>query len=132
MNMKKMNRIFNKNFIGKLIILACYLLLNGCGDKSDKNIKINYYSDGKIKSIMSYRNRILNGECIWFYSNGFVERKVIYVDGEMNGRSYYFYASGNLKSDRFWKNNKSVGFGAEYWDNEMGLIKASLLFDNNG
>ena len=124
-----MNQVFNRYYQRVVIILVCYLLFNGCTN-ADKNI--DYYPNGKIKSIKYYSKKILNGECVWFYNNGFIERKVIYVDGKMNGNSYYFYTSGALKSKRFWSNDKTIGFAAEYWDDTLGILKASILFDRNG
>lgn len=107
-------------------------MLSSCSSRSNDQTKIEYYKNGTIKSLLRYEDSKLNGECTWFYPNGMLDQKMIYKNGKANGNSHYFYPSGALKSHRYWRDDKMVGFVADYWDDTVGIIKSSLFFDNNG
>lgn len=116
----------------KIYTSVLLMLLASCEVK-ERNVKIGRYDNNNIKSIKRYNdNNILFGEAIWFYHNGNLEQKVVFKNGKENGHAYYFYPSGALKSHRFWINGKMTGYCADYWDDTVGMIKASLLYNDHG
>jgi antitoxin component YwqK of YwqJK toxin-antitoxin module len=97
----------------------------------NKNVKIEKYDNGLLKSASPYKNGLENGEVLWFYDNGYLEQKINFVDGKANGRAYYFYKSGAMSMQRFWINDKMEGYGTDYFEDTIGLIKNILFYRDN-
>jgi antitoxin component YwqK of YwqJK toxin-antitoxin module len=115
-------------------ISAAVFVVFSCdsNEKINSNQVVDYYTNGKIKSIKQYANGELDGTCVWFYWNGNLKEKISFKNGLGNGNAHYFYESGALKSHRYFRNGKRVGYVADYFDDSVGVIKAVLLFDNYG
>jgi antitoxin component YwqK of YwqJK toxin-antitoxin module len=114
-----------------LIYLPNTVLIFSC-DLKENNLRIERYDDNNVKFLKRYSNEVLHGESVWFFQNGNVEQKVIFRNGRENGHAHYFYPSGALKSHRFWHDGKMIGFCADYWDDSVGIIQSSLLFNKKG
>jgi antitoxin component YwqK of YwqJK toxin-antitoxin module len=112
------------------ITLSCNKKSNNEQIKQSKNEKIVYYLDGRIKSILRYNSKIMEGESLWFYSNGNLEQKVPFIKGKANGNAFYFYESGAIKSHRHYTNDSLNGYVTDYKDDSIGRIKTVVLYDN--
>ncbi|MEI6950340.1 hypothetical protein V9K67_24375 [Paraflavisolibacter sp. H34] len=95
-------------------------------------VQVNYYYSGGVSSVLNYLKGRMDGEQVYFYDNGFVEQKFTIKNGVKNGFWYYYYPSGAMKSSRYCINDKEVLYGADYWDDTLNLIKASLHFNDRG
>ena len=93
------------------LICIIYLSLTSCNQSEKDNcnfIKTQFYSTGKIQSILSLKNdTIKNGECFYFNEYGFLDSSVIFSNDIRHGlkRIYfdnetdkYDYNNGNLIS----------------------------------
>lgn len=103
-------------------------------NNADIEIIICFYETGEIKQILrKNKEGKLHGEQLWFYKTGVLDRKILIANHEINGNAYYFYKeNGALKSDRYFKNDTQVSYGADYWGDSLGTIKSSLHFNDNG
>jgi antitoxin component YwqK of YwqJK toxin-antitoxin module len=119
-------KYYNSGTIKELVI----------SDKKMPGIEIVYsfYETGGIKEIHRYNEKKqLHGEQFWFFDNGILEKKMPIYEDKAKGNAYYFYPNnGALKNDRYFRNDKQVFYGADYWGDSMGTMKASLHFNDNG
>lgn len=102
---------------------------------SDSNTTLlEFYEDGKLKSITTYNvSGHKNEESLIFHENGRLNQKIQFNNDLVTGNAYYFYKqTGALKNDRYFRNGKQVFYGADYWGDSMGTMKASLHFNDNG
>ncbi|MGC4099977.1 toxin-antitoxin system YwqK family antitoxin [Ferruginibacter sp.] len=140
-----------------LLVLVLALIFCSCAGRSSK--QITYYENGKIKSVIInnagtdklrielsfYENgevkeiHRLNqegqfqGEQLWFYNDGILDRKIPVQNGLAGGNAYYFYdTTGTLNGHRYFRMDKEVSYGADYWEDSLGIIKSSLLFNDSG
>jgi len=60
--------------------------------------EVCYFANGKIKSVLNYKNNKLDSISIWYYENGKIETSSNFINGLKNGVSYYYYEDGNIKS----------------------------------
>lgn len=105
-----------------------WVVVNGLKE----GIQISYYESGVVKSMFNYHKGEKIGDQLWFHENGMLSQKVNFKNGVANGMAYYFFPSGNLKSDRFYNNDIVNGIGADYWDEEFGVLKSTLHFNDSG
>lgn len=94
----------------------------------------SFYENGKPKEIHGYdKNGDYAGEQLWFYPSGVLNRKILIKNGKANGNGYYFYDStGTLSGHRYFRNDKEVFHGAEYWNDTIGITKSSIYFNDSG
>ncbi|MEP6675847.1 MAG: hypothetical protein ABJA78_11850 [Ferruginibacter sp.] len=100
-----------------------------------QKIEYDFFEDGELKEIKRYNNdHVLDGEQLSFFDNGKLEQKLQFKKGKANGCGYYFYnLNGTLKNTRYFRNDKQVLYGADYWGNDsMNIIKATLHFNDSG
>jgi len=97
-------------------------------------VEYNYYENGNIKEIHRYnKNGDYTGEQVWFNPDGLMDEKGIYQNGFANGNGYFFYdTTGSLKSHRYYRNDKQVFRGADYWEDSIGIIKRIIYFNDSG
>lgn len=131
-----------------LILIIFSLTLYGC-----KDIRKEYHSNGKIKSIVEYKNDLpngvyenydvngnliekgmsLNGEkhgiCYWYYENGNVEIKARYEKGVENGTITYYFKSGALRDSTRFVNGLQEGLLYTYY--EDGNIDRIQEYEND-
>jgi len=111
-----------------LFLFFCF----SCGTKPSIEERKEYYDNGSLKSIKRYKDNVLNGQAQWFYPDGTIEQNVMFHNGVENGNAHYFYRSGALKNHRHWRNGKMNGYVADYHDDTVGIIKAVLIYNNDG
>lgn len=80
-------------FIKIELLFFITLLFTSCHQAEEK---VNYYPNGQIKEICSYRNGILDGKQVYYYETG-----VLYGEGrtrnnEMIGEWRYYYPNGEI------------------------------------
>jgi len=79
---------------------------------------IQYYSDGKIKSLWSMEQGIMVGNSITYFPNGKIKFLKTYENGKFHGFCYSYNISGTLKSKiLFLEDNPSYHF---YYYNQNG------------
>lgn len=93
-----------------------------------------FYETGEIKAIQRYdKNGNYIGEQLSFYSSGILEAKMRFINRKANGNAYRFYdTSGALKHFRYYRNDKEVLYGGDYWGDSIDIMKASLHFNDSG
>ena len=74
-----------------------------------------YYEEGNIKSISSFKNNVANGLFISYYQNGNIENKYAYVNGQANGECFSYYENGKLEERYFLKNGEIDGEAFAYY-----------------
>lgn len=99
------------------------------GRKEGKHLYFD--NEGRLYSIIEYKNDSINGECIWYFPNGKIRSKVNYYNGKEDGIAYYFYESGVINCYRKWRNGKKIGYATDYYD-VSGETKAGLKYNDNG
>ena len=108
------------------------ILISSCSGKENREQKIFYYENGKVKAIKGMRNDALNGSCFWFYPNGKLEQSIMYINGEPEGHIYYFYESGALRAREIKKEGKTVGYAETFYDHSIGMHEAIRVFNDSG
>jgi antitoxin component YwqK of YwqJK toxin-antitoxin module len=103
-------------------------------DSGGQKVVYSFYENGEIEEIHRYnRQGEYTGEQQWFYPDGFLDRKIPKSNGKANGNGYYFYDStGTLSAHRYFRNDKEVFHGAEYWEDSIGITKSSIYFNDSG
>jgi antitoxin component YwqK of YwqJK toxin-antitoxin module len=72
------------------------------------------------------------GQTIWFSNKNTVDQIFNYKNGKKNGHFYSFYESGAIKEHRYLSNGKEILFGADYYNDSVGIIKSALHFNSMG
>ena len=114
-----------------LSIILIMMILSSCNNKN-KDVRIGYYADGNIDFIKHYKDGELNGQTLWFYPNGKLYQVVNYKNGAQNGNSYLYYQSGSIANIRYWSDGKMKGYGNDFYDTSLWIIKSVVFFDNKG
>ena len=85
-----------------------------------------YYEEGDIKSISSFKNNVANGLFISYYQNGNIKDKQNYKNGNGEGEGLFYYENGQLEEKYFMKNGKLDGEAINYF--EDGKIRNKSIF----
>lgn len=80
-----------------------------------------YFNNGKIKSIITYKTNTPNGHVKFFYSNGNPLEEGNWVFGKWEGEYKYYYENGQLSYD--WKFVNGKREGLQKYFNEAGELK---------
>ena len=105
------------------------------GNNIASKLILRFRENGEISSILRYdTNNKAVGEQVWFYPSGIIDTKIPYsLNNKAYGNAYYFYdTTGALKSDRYFRNNKQVIWGADYWGDSLSTMKSVIHFDDSG
>lgn len=143
-------------------LFAVFTIVNGClffSCKERKSNKIKYYKESIIKELIVPNKEVLGdtivcsfyengnikeihrfnrkgqyvGEQLFFYPDGTLDRKIRLKNGIADGNAYYFYdTSGTLNGHRYFRNDKEVFHGTDYWEDSIGIIQSSLYFNDSG
>ncbi|HVO75053.1 MAG TPA: TonB family protein [Ignavibacteriaceae bacterium] len=61
-----------------------------------EKIDTSYYQDGKIKSVVTLKNNVREGEAKFYFENGLIEEESNYVNGKVNGLVKIYNQNGKL------------------------------------
>jgi len=107
------------------------IVLFSC-DQENETVKTEYYSTKEVKFIKHYKDKLLDGEAIWFYQSGSIKEKTLFRKGKAEGHTYSFYPNGRLESYRYFTDDKEVGIGLDYYNHYRTRVKFMLYFNNSG
>lgn len=106
-------------------IVAQGYLTNDLADSTWKE----YYPDGTLKSIATFKNGYLNGWVETFYPNGNLLQKAAFKNQELDGKVLLYYSEGTLKSECEYKQGEQNGLLIEYYNDET--VKTKSEYKNN-
>jgi S1-C subfamily serine protease len=84
-----------------------------------------FYQSGKIKSILSYANNILNGACVDYFENGRVKSTSFYKNGLLHDLYNQYDDKGKLISSHSFVNG--TGTYTEFHDNFIKKYSVNLV-----
>lgn len=130
-----------KNVFVKCLIIFNIILIFGCSDTPENNIKKEYYVDGKLKSEVPLIQGKEDGLKILYDNNGNEKAWVNVKNDLKDGYSYFFYSNGTIKSIEYYQND--VAEGDFIWFDEKrnlshlakyqnDITKSFKEFDSNG
>ena len=109
-------------------LLRIYFIYNKDGIPDGESVE--YYEEGNIKSIIPFRNNMVEGLTITYYENGLLRIYFIYnKDGIPDGESVEYYEEGNIKSIIPFRNNMVEGLTITYYEN--GNIDEEVNYKND-
>jgi len=106
------------------LFFISFLLLTSC-----KDIRKEYYADGKVKSVLSFKGKVMNGISVWYYDGGDKMMECEYKNGNIDGKMSRWYYNGNLKTEQFYVNNRQNGKCTDYF--ERGGKQAEQYYKND-
>ncbi len=119
-------KLYNK----KDVIDESFIVESKSADKKSVNGKVRYkYPNGKLKSIVNYKDNKKIGVSQTFYASGEKQYEIPYKNGEKHGLIKWFYKSGQLYRLTQFENGVKNGKQFKYW--ESGKLKSEMLFDHN-
>ncbi|MBS1736095.1 MAG: hypothetical protein JSS98_05745 [Bacteroidetes bacterium] len=121
-----------KNQVFYYILILNLVLLPYCSSKKDyKNIKKEYFANGRIKSYRKYKNDSIPIDTIFnFYENGNPRSILVYDTlGQPNGESKFFFENGILHQIINYRNGLMQDFFYEY--NRNGRLISKIFFFND-
>lgn len=120
-NSTKKEKIYNgkrKNYLdGKLTSIVTYK------DSLKNGEAINYYPDGNVNIIFNYKDNKKHGDFKWFYENGKLYEDGSYKNGKKHGLFKRYTKTGKLSSEMTWFDGLPCKGLKEYDDN--GQLKAT-------
>ncbi len=88
-----------------------------------------YDPQGHHMEVMYYQMGNRNGINKHFYSNGIVKSEVTYIDDKKEGIEKLYYSTGTLAQETHYKNDKKEGEEKEYY--EDGALQSIVIYKNN-
>jgi len=85
-----------------------------------------YYEEGDIQSVSSFKNDVADGIFISYYQNGNIKDKQNYKNGNEEGEGLFYYENGQLEEKYFMKNGKLDGEAINYF--EDGKIRHKAIY----
>jgi antitoxin component YwqK of YwqJK toxin-antitoxin module len=101
----------------KRAVLTLLIVLLFAAAGCSREVKKEYYPDGKLKSVLNYKKGKLEGIALYYYQNGQLKERVNYRKGKRERTGTTYYESGKLKEE------------ITYVDGKRESIK---LYDENG
>ena len=88
-----------------------------------------YYEEGDIQSVSSFKNNVANGLFISYYQNGNIKDKQNYKNGNGEGEGLFYYENGQLEEKYFMKNGKLDGEAINYFND--GKIRHKAIYKDD-
>lgn len=112
--------------------LTALLHFNEEGQRSGRHQY--FYPDGKLKTEISYKNGVIDGEAVLYYPSGQLKRKLHFTKGKLEGIEQMWNEQGVLITEAEYKNNLPTGRTRTWHDNgqlakEMVFYTSSLDYD---
>jgi hypothetical protein len=116
-------------------LFACMVAFAGCGNQpndqgeyviknpnGDREIRIKYFSDGRIEYIKEFKNEVQEGVFVDFYKTGIAKDFGTKVNGIKDGTGVAFYPDGTANNVGIYKDDNPYGF---FWifDNHKNLVE---------
>ena len=84
-------------------LLRIYFIYNKDGIPDGESVE--YYEEGNIKSIIPFRNNMVEGLTITYYENGNIDEEVNYKNNKMNGEAKSYDENGKLNGRTIFKDS---------------------------
>jgi lysophospholipase L1-like esterase len=81
---------------------------------SEQKKQVNYWPDGTKKSVLKFKNGLLNGKSTWYDLNGNKQRVVYFLDGYYHGKFISYDPNGEKAVLRMFENDVQVGEAVVY------------------
>ena len=88
-----------------------------------------YYEEGDIQSVSSFKNNVADGIFISYYQNGNIKDKQNYKNGNEEGEGLFYYENGQLEEKYFMKNGKLDGEAINYFND--GKIRNKAIYKDD-
>ena len=88
----------------RVLLLFLLVLAVGCS----REVKKEYYPDGKLKSVLNYKKGKLEGIAKYYYENGNLKERVNYRKGKRERTGTIYYETGELKGERSYEDGKLI------------------------
>ncbi|NOU59248.1 toxin-antitoxin system YwqK family antitoxin [Marinifilum caeruleilacunae] len=92
-------------------------------------VKKYYYKNGKIKSVVTYKDNKKVGVSNTYYKTGEKQYDIPYQDGKKHGKVIWYYRSGKVYRETDYEFGKKNGYQRKYW--ESGKLKSETLYKDN-
>jgi antitoxin component YwqK of YwqJK toxin-antitoxin module len=90
--------------------LALLMIMTGCTKKQKE-----FYPNGQLKSVISYKGDLRNGPAVWYYEDGGKMLECNYKNDELDGLSIrYQPVNGKIERKDFYVNGKKSGQSIVY------------------
>ena len=99
-----------KTLLSFALFVAVALFLVACEKDESIEERKEYFTDGTIKSITTYRDSVKDGKYISFYENGYKKEDGFYKDDKRKGLWNEWHENGQLKSEVYYKNGEKKWF----------------------
>lgn len=76
-----------------------------------------YYPDGNLKAVITYKNGELHGKTLLYADNGNVVKEVEYENGVPQGLMLTYYPDGTVWTKTTWKKGRIDGPASTYYPN---------------
>lgn len=110
--------------IALLLISTAVFLLVSC-----TNVEKEYYPDGTLKSVVTYRGDSPDGPATWYYPNGNKELECTYINGQLEGKVTRWYYNGQYNREDYFRKGKKNGACIQ-WD-ETGFKAILQTYRND-
>lgn len=88
-----------------IVFIVLEFSFSMCANRdADKNPNLGkkYYPNGKLKSVVSYKDSLLDGKAVYYYPNGNIKSQATYTLGVQVNEEFGYYKSGNLEHYLFF------------------------------
>lgn len=97
--------------------------------RSMSGVKRYYYTSGKLKIEIPYKNGKINGVRKHYYEDGALQAERSYKNGKEFGIEKYYYEDGSLSLEIPYKDGRYEGVARYYYRD--GTLKRKIFFKNN-
>jgi len=108
-----------------VIAIMLLVLAAGCS----REMKKEYYPDGKLKAVLNYKKGELDGLALYYYQNGNLKERANYRKGTRERVSTTYYEDGNLKEEIHYADGKREGLARLY--DEDGRLIGEAVYRND-
>jgi antitoxin component YwqK of YwqJK toxin-antitoxin module len=97
-----------------------------------KTATIWFNSNGNLRSIQHHIDTLNDGIVLWFYPNENLEDFAIFKNGIPNGSSFQFYRDGCIQAHAYWRDGRTSGLSFYYFDDTIGFVKSISRYNDTG
>ncbi len=106
------------------LLIVLLFVAAGCS----REVKKEYYPDGKLKSVLNYKKGKLEGIALYYYQSGNLKERVNYRKGKRERTGTTYYESGKLKEEIHYVDGKREGI--KLYNENGELISESTYKDD--